>query len=306
MNRKSGFTLVELLVVIAIIGVLVGILLPAVQSVREAARRTQCMNNLKQLGLAIQNYESAKMQIPPSRPADGFLTWPVFLMPYLEQQNLYNQFDIAALYQDQDSNVVRNGMPVMICPSRRSGTSVSVSEHNDHPVGAVGDYAGNAGTHLHYLTFEWGLFSGEVDGVMNSGFTRDNPVENRRLVGPIKGRYTFASVEDGLSNTIFLGEKHLDPNQLGRPLGWADGCIYNGDEPATIMRLGGVLLKIAPHPEYGIAPGDGPVWGSMHPGTASFTLGDGSVHAYDVDMDAEVLYRLCSRIDGRVVSGSQQ
>lgn len=306
MKRKTGFTLVELLVVIAIIGVLVGMLLPAVQSVREAARQTQCQNNLRQLGLALQNYESAQMQIPPSRPADGFLTWPVILMPYLEQQNLFELFDLQARYQDQDHDAVRIGMPVMVCPSRRSGTPISLGEHDEHPVGAVGDYAGNAGSHLHYLTFEWGLFSGEVDGVMNSGLTRDNPVENGRLVKPIKGRYKFSSIEDGLSNTIFLGEKHLDPAHLGRPLGWADGCIYNGDEPATIMRLGGILLQIAPHPEYGIAPGDGPVWGSAHPGRSNFVLGDGSVHAYAVETDAEVLYRLCSRIDGGVVSGSQE
>ena len=97
-NPRTGFTLVELLTVIAIIGVLVGMLLPAVQMVRESARRTHCSNNMRQLGIAIQAYHSAKEQIPPARAADSFLTWPVYLMPYMEGNNLYDQFDIQAVY----------------------------------------------------------------------------------------------------------------------------------------------------------------------------------------------------------------
>ena len=80
---RTGFTLVELLVVIAIIGILVGMLLPAVQAVRETARRTTCLNNLKQLGLSIHSFESAQQRIPASRAADGFMTWPTALMPFL-------------------------------------------------------------------------------------------------------------------------------------------------------------------------------------------------------------------------------
>ena len=102
-TRRRAFTLVELLVVIAIIGILIGMLLPAVQMVREAARRTSCLNNIKQLGLAVHNYHDTKRFIPPSRPADNFLAWPVSLMPYLEQNNLYDAFDVDRLYEDQDS-----------------------------------------------------------------------------------------------------------------------------------------------------------------------------------------------------------
>ncbi len=305
MNRRQGFTLVELLVVIAIIGILISMVLPAVQSVREAARRTECLNNVKQIGLAIHNYEGAQMQIPPSRPADGFLTWTAILLPYLEQQNIYQQMDILAPYHLQNPNVVTKGTPVMICPSRRSSVEVSESENLGRPVGAVGDYAGNAGSHVHYLDFGWSLFSGKADGVFNSGLTTDNPIIDGRLESSFKGRYNFASVSDGLSNTIFVGEKYLDEGHLRQPDGWADGCIYNGDQPATFTRVGGLFLLMSSSRSESFPPGENPVWGSAHPGTVNFVLGDGSVHAYDVKMDGETLHRLCSRIDGLNVNSDQ-
>jgi len=305
MNRKPGFTLVELLVVISIIGVLVSMLLPAVQSVRESARRTQCMNNLKQIGLATHAYEGAIMQIPPSRPADGFLTWTTLLLPFMEQKNLCSNFDMAAAYADQDPQWVSRGAAVMICPSRRGSVEISESESNGRPVGAVGDYAGNAGSHLHFFDLGWTLFSGEADGVYNSGLTLENPVVNGRLANPFVGRYKYSSITDGLSNTIFVGEKYLDLEHLRQPEGWADGCIYNGDQPATFTRIGGILLQIADIDREGFPPGEHPVWGSAHPGSANFVLGDGSVHSYDANMSGEVLYRLCSRKDGLSVDSAQ-
>lgn len=305
MNRKSGFTLVELLVVIAIIGLLVSMLLPAVQMVREAARRTECLNNLKQIGLAIHTYEGAQMQIPPSRPADGFLTWTAILLPYLEQQNIYRQLDTLAPYHEQDPDIVAQGSPVMICPSRRSAVEVSESERLGRPVGVVGDYAGNAGSHVHYLDFGWSLFSGKADGIFNSGLATENPIVDGRLESTFKGRYDFASVSDGLSNTIFVGEKYLDQLHLRQPDGWGDGCIYNGDQPATFTRVGGIFLLMSSSSAESFPPGENPVWGSSHPGTVNFVLGDGSVHSYDVDMTGEVLHRLCSRNDGLNVNSDQ-
>lgn len=299
---QQGFTLVELLVVVAIIGVLIGMLLPAVQMVRESARRTNCLNNLKQLGLAIHNYHDTKRFIPPSRPADDFLTWPVYLMPYLEQNNLFEEFDLNRMYRDQDPEITKVGMQVMFCPSRR-GIEVSEFEARGEPVGACGDYAGNAGTSLYWFNDDWANFDVPVDGIFNSGLYLQNRIENDQLVTGERGRYAFKDVLDGLSTTIFIGEKAVDRHAMRRPAGWGDGSIYSGSEPGTIMRLGGIGFGIAGSTEIG-APGPGavPVYGSSHPQIANFLFGDGSVSVLKDTTSEDALRRLCSRVDGEVVS----
>lgn len=303
-HPRSAFTLVELLVTIAIIGVLVGMLLPAVQNVREAARRTQCLNNLRQIGLATHNYEGAISRFPPSRPADGFLTWPVLLMQYMDQQNLARRFNLKATYAAQDPDVIAESVPVMLCPSRRAGAMLSVDEKDGRLTGAVGDYAGNAGTHLHLANFEWARFTEPVDGVFNSGLRRDNPVSNSLLTEPIKGRYGFHDLTDGSSNTIFVGEKFVNSKHLGLSGGFGDGCIYNGDEPGTCMRLGGGILGLAKSSREDITVGITPLFGSTHPDAVNFVFGDASVHSVSVDVDGDTLFQLCSRNDGTVLDAS--
>lgn len=305
-NRRSsaGFTLVELLVVIAIIGVLMGMLMPAVQMVREAARKTTCSNNLKQIGLAIQNYHDTIGDIPPSRPRDDYLTWLVILMPFLEQQNLYNEFDIFARYGLQDTNAIERGVPGYYCPSRRRATVLSLNETSGANPGAVGDYAGNAGSSLFFPADVWAGFVDSTDGVFSSGLDSANPVgTDGRLEGGWKGRYTFADVTDGLSNTIFVGEKAVSSDNLREPGGWGDGCIYSGSEPGTAMRLGGFGMAIA-RSKVIDAPGPGtvPVFGSFHPSTCNFAMGDGSVQSIANRIDVDVLRKLCARNDGEVVA----
>ena len=303
-QQKRAFTLIELLVVISIIGVLIGMLLPAVQAVRESARRAHCLNNLKQLGLAVQNYHDTQNQIPPSRAADGFLTWPVYLMPFTEDQNLYERFDMKAMYVDQDVDIVKVNMPTMMCTSRRTGQEDSEFESKPaSPIGAVGDYAGNAGTSRYFPHDDWAYFDVPVDGIFNSGYESENPVVSNRLESRAKGRYKLADVTDGTSNTIFIGEKAVNIDFMGNPGGWGDGSIYNGDDPGTAMRIGGYGMQLAATTRFG-APGPGaiPVFGSSHPAVVNFLFGDGSVRNLTKSTDEETLRRLFSRNDGMVVS----
>ena len=142
-----GFTLVELLVVIAIIGILIALLLPAVQAARESARRTQCTNHLKQIGLAIHNFESTKRAVPPpALTGIGHATWLVLIMPYMEAGSLYDQANAAKMYwgANRDSpGIVETQVAEYYCPSRRSsGLSVSgdsSSGCSEHVPGALAD-----------------------------------------------------------------------------------------------------------------------------------------------------------------------
>ena len=118
--RRPAFTLIELLVVIAIIAVLIALLLPAVQKVREAANQAQCKNNLKQIGLALHNYHLNHNGLPYTREEDR-MTWAVLILPYMEEQNLFNQWVPGRLYYDQPDAFRLTPVKAYFCPTRRSG-----------------------------------------------------------------------------------------------------------------------------------------------------------------------------------------
>lgn len=304
-NFVNGFTLVELLVVIAIIGILVGLLLPATQLVREAARRSSCTNNLRQIAMAAHLYHDTEQQIPPSRPGDGFLTWPVLLFPHMEQQNHFDLFDIKAPYASQSAAAVQMIPPTFLCPTRRSGPELSLSETGGFQVGCVADYAGNAGSSLSLADDVWSLFDEPADGVINSGFANENQIDiGGRLVNNPVGRYSFSDISaDGMSNTVFFGEKAVSFEFEREPGGWGDGCIYNGNEPGPTMRLGGLALPIAASSDIPApGPADPPVFGSYHTSATNFAMVDASVQTLANNIDEDVFRRLCSRLDGEVVS----
>ncbi|MFK7769525.1 MAG: DUF1559 domain-containing protein [Mariniblastus sp.] len=239
-NQRSGFTLVELLVVIAIIGILIGMLLPAVQSVREAARRTACANNLKQMGIATLNFESAHKKFPASWQAAGDPTtgsvagWSTQaqILPFLEQGNLYGEIDFKVSYNDNPPIVI-NGtslplaavkVPVYLCPSEINNR---LRLKNGQPYHYPLSYGGNSGT--------WFVFD-PARNLVGSGSLATNM------------KLRIAAVTDGTSNTLLYSEvKAYTP--YFRNAGIA-GDIPMPTTPETISSLGGDFKTNSGHTEW--------------------------------------------------------
>lgn len=245
-SLRNGFTLVELLVVIAIIGILIGMLLPAVQAVREAARRAQCLNNLRQIGLAMHNYESAYMVLPQSRPFDlagNRMSWCVVVLDFIEQGNLANLYDKNVMW-NAGSNVVagQTVVPSFICPSSPVGNERFPAWGTGSPVdGSVmgpSDYLV-----MHRVRHRFY----RANGVPNPNGTADN-----RGVLVADEPTPFSAIYDGTSNTILVMESAGRPNWFlfrgdqGTPLprpegfGWSDPDGGAGSMDGTSRTTGAV------------------------------------------------------------------
>jgi prepilin-type processing-associated H-X9-DG protein len=297
--------LVELLVVMAIISMLVGLLLPAVQKAREAPNRAACANNLKQLGLAALNFESAHQYLPPARilrtnndnddgdlKARGGATWAVYLLPYLEQENAFQQWDFRLWYHYQSPAVRQFNVPGFFCPSRRRA-------NDDPPLSVSGDYLAFPGKRTNNVDDDgdghWGHIPGGLGDYACSRGTGLNPGSGPfRLDNPLDRGVRLGNIKDGTSNTILLGEKHVPTGYWGQG-GW-DCSIFDGDSPSCSGRSGGPLNPIA------LSLRDtGWKFGSAHPTACNFVFADGSVHSLSKTLPPAVLGLLADINDGQTL-----
>ena len=336
--RKRGFTLIELLVVIAIIAVLIALLLPAVQQARESARRTQCKNNMKQMGLGIHNYESTYSRMPSSgeghNPNAGVCTRQQFpvsmftaILPYIDQAPLYNRFNFSEHYSSTtNAPNAKVNISAFVCPSN------SISKPDPLNFGNV-DYMPIAYTDLDPVT-----------GLRNKSTGGSTPCANgASKTGPL-GLYgnKMGDVSDGMSNTVFVFE------DCGKPLGIVGTYIqsqhiaYNGTSVPgwdTAQMLGASGTNTAPNrwadPDnangvsgppnattvpIGIinqnkVPVGGPAscpWGtnncgpndepfSLHTGGCHALLGDGTVRFISENIDTQIVRRLSDPADGEII-----
>jgi type II secretory pathway pseudopilin PulG len=288
---------VELLVVIAIIGVLIGLLLPAIQAARESARRSQCQNNLKQVGLAVQTLHDSRKQFPMGRNRfDQFAaSWAFFMLPYLEESAMYNSFDSKARVDDQcNAQAMRTPVETYACPSRRKAAADRNFDNNDAPpkvlaAATLADYSANAG--IDYMT---GMIGSETAA---TGFGQFD----RATAGPIftGSRISARQVTDGLSQTMAIGERHLPPVPAGTPLemehhAQGDTASLAGDTPHTVFR--GTANGLASGPD----DPDRSKFGSAHSSVVQFIFLDGHVGGLQSEIATYVLKGL-STIGGEEV-----
>jgi prepilin-type N-terminal cleavage/methylation domain-containing protein/prepilin-type processing-associated H-X9-DG protein len=287
-RRPAGFTLIELLVVIAIIAVLIGLLVPAVQKVREAANRTQCQDNLRQLGLALHNYHGAHNGFPPARltKASGIThSWVPMILPYIEQQALYDRYDFTVNFTQppNDAGVNQTPLQLLLCPSAPAGR---VGTNNR----AVLDYAPT------------------VSIVRPNPFVQQLPPADATWLGVMGYNVTrrITQVTDGTSHTILIAE------DAGRDQAWVLGRLVSGTAPRSLNGAwadSNHLINVEGYnPATDTVPGPCAVncineeeIYSFHPGGANILLTDGAVRLLKDSVDINLVVALITRQGGEVI-----
>jgi prepilin-type N-terminal cleavage/methylation domain-containing protein/prepilin-type processing-associated H-X9-DG protein len=295
-RSRPGFTLIELLVVIAIIAVLIALLLPAVQAAREAARRVQCVNNLMNLGIALQNYESSYELLPPGvvnptgpiqNAAKGYhASWMLQLLPFIEQRGVARRFDDrVGVYAVENSTARSAVISIFICPSDAGGARIG-----------GGGIAGTSYAACH----------NDIEAPID---------ENNKGVFFLNSHLRSEDITDGTANTIYVGEKQLRDSVLGWASGTRDTLRNTGTPPNRTGALAGFFaadgddLNESGDPA-GVTKNIGnPTlvggYSSNHAGGVNFAFGDGSVRFVKNSINARVYRFLGNRADGEMLSADQ-
>ncbi|HEV3255460.1 MAG TPA: DUF1559 domain-containing protein [Gemmataceae bacterium] len=319
--KRAGFTLIELLVVIAIIAVLVALLLPAVQKVREAATRVQCQNNLKQIGVAMHNYHATHNRFPPGNirgdsasPPGGepdcnytYGTWTIYLLDYIEQGALYRSYDMNKANEarsDAQADVRTTFVKTYVCPADPGPFQPALPASGP----ASSDECGLPD--IHYMPGSYRGMSGRGDEAHQRFF--DNPDHVRHLPGAWRGVLhtvgstsrlkpeSFATITDGTSNTLMVGE-YATRTHPGRRTFWAYSFTSYTQSSATLDSA--ILLN--DYEQCRVATGNNGEcnrgWGSFHPGVINFVFCDGSVHPISQGIDMDVFTHLATIAGGEAV-----
>ncbi|HWL09611.1 MAG TPA: DUF1559 domain-containing protein [Planctomicrobium sp.] len=331
---RGGFTLIELLVVIAIIGILVALLLPAVQQAREAARRTQCKNNMKQIGLALHNYHDVYNLFPAGSRGPTIhsntgiknsINWRVSILPYMDQANVFNQLNFSGSFAagrtEADAytgNPVLSGLVVnsLRCPSSALPTFPVTYVNKDGET--VNFYNTGKGMGIHYIaisgaapSFSWTQTNGYVD--CGLGWSCDTGIM------PVNMSFGMSKVTDGLSNTLLIAEQSglvegedLTSNYYG---GWHGARrlfdIHNVEcqpgQTRDSWQAGVTCVRWLPNSPMIHAPSssrpymNNTILNSFHTGGLHVTLGDGSVRFISDNVDFQTFKKLSMKSDGQVV-----
>lgn len=315
MQTRRGFTLIELLVVIAIIAILIALLLPAVQQAREAARRSTCKNNLKQLGLAMHNYHDTHRTFPPGavwygigsapengRDANWGTTWVVQILPFMDQANLYNNYNMSLNARSANASttnsVLQAKIPSLICPSQPGVDRSNLSQ----------DFNG-----FSKITYAASVGAGST--LTRSDYT--NPNRRGFFSAVAQNGAKIRDVTDGSSNSIMLSEivVGISSGDDKGAWGWCTGALFSGRNSNGILTPNAKVLDRTPYASNNtsdknfnrrnspddINAGSGQAARSFHVGGVHATMGDGAVRFLSENIDQTTYLNLLSIADGNVV-----